>query len=465
MLRYFLYSLITLTILSCKKSNFLDAKSNQALIIPEDLDELQSLMDNINVNNGTGQGIIPALGEIGADNYYALRFPTTSSGPVLRSLYLWDHKINTPNTTRLYDWDYPYRCILYSNIAMEGLSKLVPNPSEVSQFNNIKGSALFNRSHMFYQLAQVFAVPFINEGIDDKFGIPLKLTADVNDLPNRSTVTETYNQILKDLKESVNLLPIVPEYKTRPSKAAALALIARTYQTMQNYDSSLAYSDACLQQFSSLIDFNDKSIVNTSGSPGIRQRYNPEVIFHAKIVQTNITGLMYSTSSIRVDTALYKSYSSDDLRKTVFFGSSNPGNSFKGSYDASTSALFGGIAVDEVYLIRAESYARTGKIEKAMEDLNTLLIKRWKKDAFVPFTASSPEEALNLILEERRKELIFRGLRWTDIRRLNRENANIALTRIVDGQVYTLSPNDKKYTFLIPEDVMSFHPNWAQNPR
>ncbi len=43
-----------LVISACKKSDYLDAKPDQALIIPESVEELQSLMDNLNVINGTG---------------------------------------------------------------------------------------------------------------------------------------------------------------------------------------------------------------------------------------------------------------------------------------------------------------------------------------------------------------------------------------------------------------------------
>jgi len=57
-------------------------------------------------------------------------------------------------------------------------------------------------------------------------------------------------------------------------------------------------------------------------------------------------------------------------------------------------------------------------------------------------------------LTERRRELIMRGLRWSDIRRLNLEGAGITQTRTANGKVHTLLPNDPRYALALPEDVI-----------
>ncbi|MEJ7692171.1 hypothetical protein [Daejeonella sp.] len=60
--------------------------------------------------------------------------------------------------------------------------------------------------------------------------------------------------------------------------------------------------------------------------------------------------------------------------------------------------FFGGLAVDELYLIKAECYARKGSTSAALQALNTLLEKRWKKGTFQSLTAQTADEALALIL-------------------------------------------------------------------
>ena len=79
--------------------------------------------------------------------------------------------------------------------------------------------------------------------------------------------------------------------------------------------------------------------------------------------------------------------------------------------------------------------------------------------------AFNQEEALALVLTERRKELLFRGLRWTDLKRYNLESSSAeTLVRKIDQQEYKLDPNDLRYVFLIPSYVMTAA-KFEQNPR
>lgn len=82
----------------------------------------------------------------------------------------------------------------------------------------------------------------------------------------------------------------------------------------------------------------------------------------------------------------------------------------------------------------------------------------------MPLTASDEEAALELILNERRKELPFRGLRWSDLRRLNKEGYNITLQRKLDKN-YILPPNDRRYVLPIPHTVLNLNGNITQYPR
>ena len=100
-----------------------------------------------------------------------------------------------------------------------------------------------------------------------------------------------------------------------------------------------------------------------------------------------------------------------------------------------------------------------------MTDINSLLRKRWRRGSFTGYPAGSAGDALDTVLLERRKELAFRGLRWTDLRRLNKEGANITLTRILNGTTYTLAPNGLNYTLPIPPDVISLNKAIQPNSR
>src|SRR6185312_4130302 len=136
-------------------------------------------------------------------------------------------------------------------------------------------------------------------------------------------------------------------------------------------------------------------------------QFNKEVVYYQYDNSFSFSSILQKNS--RIDSNLVNSYSSDDLRKTAFFIPNPDGYLFKGSY--SGSSWFTGVATDELYLTRAECAARLGNASAAMNDLNTLLVTRWRTGTYIPDTTLNTNDAINKILVERRKELVFRDLR------------------------------------------------------
>lgn len=454
------YFLLCLT--SCSKDSFLNEKPDQSLVIPSNLRDYQAMLDNDFIMNGVlnGTGLVPAMGEMGADDYtisqdYFENYIT----PFKQNCVLWAKQIYTGET--VWDWNVGYISIFYANTALDGIEKITPSPDQTTAWNNIKGGALFYRAHMFYQLAQVFAPPYDKQTASSSYGIPLRLTPTVMETINRPTLEVTYRKIIDDLLEAKELLPIQPLYKTRPSRIATEALLARVYQTMEVYDSALLYADAALANNPPLLDYNTlDTTAEFSFTP-----FNDEVIFSAIMISSAGFPYPLTTGLSIVDTSLIASYSGDDLRRPCMFRDYGSGytalGGLSGGYDA-----FAGIATDELYFIRSECLARTGNIPAAMDDLNTLLMKRWKTGTFTPFTATTETEALTIILNERRKSLCFRGLRWIDLRRLNKDPRFAkTLYRYMNNQWYTLPPGDPRYTYAIPDEVTNFNPTMPQNNR
>ncbi len=104
--------------------------------------------------------------------------------------------------------------------------------------------------------------------------------------------------------------------------------------------------------------------------------------------------------------------------------------------------------------MRAECHARLGHAAQALNDLNTLLRHRWKAGTHIPVQESDPQKLLALILDHRREELPFRGLRWTDLRRLNKGGNSRTLVRNLNGNSYSLEPGNNRYTLPIPNDII-----------
>lgn len=427
-------ALISICLVSCEK-DFLEKKPDKALLIPRSLKDFQTLLDNESIMN-----LVPALGVISGDEYYLTDALYTSLSGLERNAYLWNKEIYDAGS-QLNDWNRPYQQVFYANAVLDGLEESGRESESPATWDILKGSCLFYRAHAFYQLAQVFAAPYSSNAAGEK-GIPLRLSADVTLKIPRASLKETYDRIIADLETAVLLLPDKTDYKTRPSKVAAYALLARVFLSMKDYDKALINAESALSKYSSLVDYNTLNMALNKPILGT----NEEIIFYSSVMSYSFA------SRAIIPVADYNAYHINDLRKTAFFLKNVSGDwNFRGTYTGNLM-FFGGIAVDELYLIKAECLARKGNTSTALQALNTLLEKRWKKGTFQSLTAQTADEALVLILAERKKELLLRGTRWTDLRRLNSESRfAVALSRSVSNQQAVLQPNEKRYILPIPD--------------
>ncbi|HYF29815.1 MAG TPA: RagB/SusD family nutrient uptake outer membrane protein [Chitinophagaceae bacterium] len=463
---------------SCKKG-WLDVKPEKSLVLPKTIADFQALLDNTDANRGAGIRFNtwqPSLDEVGADDFYVTSSDWNSSQTHTKNAYIWASEIfpDVDPGNRL-DWEYPYKRIFYCNIVLEGLENIVPvTVSEQIAWKQAKGHALFLRAYSHYTVAQLFCKPYTKNQAATDLGIPLRLESDINIPSVRSTVQATYDQIIADLRSALELLPVAtpiannPTYIYRPTQAATNAMLARVYLSMEDYENALKYANESLNLYSTLINFN---LFRRKGANGqflnghtYTRTTNTEILFDNSLIDYSIL----RTNRCIVDSSLYKMYDSSDLRKTMFFFLINnrPGHSFFGSYIGNGAVYFSGLATDEMYLIRSECNARLGNVGAAMYDLNTLLRNRWdEKMPYTDIAETDPDKALRIILNERRKELCFRGLRWTDLRRLNKDTRfAVTLTRQINGNTYTLEPNSKYYVLPFPPEVIQLS-NMQQNPR
>lgn len=450
------YAFFTILICISCSQNFLEIKPNKVLVVPQNLVDFEALLDNTDILNYN----VEPLGEVSSDDYY-LGFDIWQSlyEVSARNAYTWASDIFEEQAIpRGMGWLFSYRKILYANIVLEGLEK-INKEADKQKWENLKGSALFYRSWAFFQLSQIFGFPYHEIGNNSEYGIPLRLESDINSITTRATVKETYEQMISDLEIAIQLLPEIPLITTRPSRPAAHALLAKIYLQMNEFELALIQADNCLQLKSSLMDYN--LIDNTLNFPF--EQLNTEVIFHATLSNLGI----FQPARLIVDSLLFNLYEDNDIRKKAFFIFSNGYQRFKGSYSGS-DLFFAGIATDEIYLIRAECNARLGNVDIAIKDLNHLLIHRYEKEQFTNFYTNSSEEVITRILKERRKQLVFRGIRWHDLRRFNLfdldNSYQSSLVRNLNGQLYTLPPNDLRYILPIPNEVIALT-GIKQNPR
>lgn len=439
-----------LLFISCKKTDdWLDIKRNKSDVLPTSLPDLQAIMDNdIYMNTN-----YPSLGLVSTDNLY---IPDDRLGAVStagRNAYLWAKDIYGVGSVP--EYTNPYQKIANANIVLERLNLITLTPANQQQWENIKGQALFIRSFCFYYLAQLFCKAYDSVTASADLGIPLRTISDPSVVLGRSTVAQTYQRMIDDATSAAQLLPEIPQYSTRASKAAANALLAKLYLNMSAYRKALQHAEFCLAAKNDLLDYNGNLI-----EPGSTYRFpayknsggNPEIIFYAQgYVVSEVNA---GAGAGFADPQLYLMYDDDDRRKTIFFrqhanGLMEPMGRYSG-----TNRLFAGISTNEIYFIRMECNARLGNPTAALADLNKLLRLRFITNTFTDITEPDADNLLQLVLNERRKELAFHALlRWEDLRRLNKDTRfALSLQRNSNGITYLLPPNDNRYLFPIPND-------------
>jgi hypothetical protein len=427
---------------ACKK-DFLDVRPNKGLLVPAALSDLRVLLDNTDVFN-----IRPNLTQLADGDYY-----TNDAGyrsydlDMERNSYTWSKDIFAGINAG--EWNTPYKQIFYTNVVLEAFGKLPQAEASSADGRTIKGTALFYRAFALYNLVSEFALPYDPATAATAPGVPVRLDPDVTQKVGRGTVAGTYAQILADLAAARQSLPLTSTYKTRPTVAVLQALQARIALSMEDYSAAARYADSALVTNHTLLDYNTLSPTASRPFPRALPNGNDEVSFYSGLLPYTFDG---TSAPTYVDPLLYQSYNEHDLRKTIFFRLATPGNyKFKGNYNGSVT-LFGGLANDELYLIRAECRARAGDADGAMADLNTLLVTRWATGTFIPYQAANADDALVKVLQERRKELVGRNLRWSDLRRLNKDpRFRVTLNRTVNGVVYTLEPGNPRYVYPIPD--------------
>lgn len=434
-------------LISCE--GFLDPKPDQSMVVPTTVEDIRSLLDNTKVFCRQ-----PSLPIIAGDEFYMLEGAFSGFSLLEQSVYSWadDPYQGQP----VGDWSVPYEQVFYANVALDAIEK--SGNYDNAELQKLKGEALFHRAYAYFQLLQEFTPAFAqNGGNGEALGLVLKDNPDVNINPGRTDLESSYSQMLDDLSLSIELLPDLQLPKSRPGRAAALGLLARVYLTQFGYSEAAEAAAEALELYpEGGMNFNE---MNVNASRPF-DRFNEETIFYSQMISYSY----FYSRQVAVDTLLIQSYQEGDLRLPAYFDENQPGIfNYTGKHTGNT-AMFGGLTVGELQLIAAEGYVRSGDDSLAQKYLNDLIKKRIQPEFYDQVTLIG-DDLLEAILLERKKELIGRGIRWSDLRRLNQEvGYSTEIRRTIAGEELVISPTSPKYVFPIPMEEIQ-RSGIRQNPR
>ena len=362
-------------------------------------------------------------------------------------------------------WFASYNRIYYYNTVIDNIMD-AEGPSE-QQKHSIRAEALISRALEYLYLVNGYAKHYDVRTADTDPGVPLILDEDISkkDLV-RASVKDVYAQIQSDLQAALPNLPAQPKGNAfRASKAAGYGILAKMYLYMGNYAEALKAANEVLEINNSLLDLKKYAVVKVQSSIG---RTNvPQDIDNPENIYIKFAPYVYGLSSkVFGSDELISLFSEDDMRLQVYF-TKNFRNIPTDKY-VWAPYLRANLAVSspEIYLIAAECEAREGSIERAIALINKLRDNRIKNNTDI--VATDRNDALQKVLEERRRELAMSGMvRYIDLKRLNQESQFAKTVTHVTGEgTFSLEPNSPLYVLPIPAKVMRFNKNsMKQNER
>lgn len=475
-------------VLSC--NDFLSEKpSKTTSLVPETVDHLETLLNGYSSFYQEGNRAVV----FGSDDYglYKELYQAKSSayGIVAVEFATWDIQY-LPDDTRESFWANEYKKIFIANMVLDYLPKV---SGDADTKLKLKAEAHFIKAYSYFVLANTYCLPYtaVNK---NEMGLVLKNSVSFDEPLPRATLEATYQEIESNLKEaqklSVGMTMANNKYRSwRASKPAVDAFAARYYLNLNNYTEALKYADEALKGHDVMMDYNtdmrySSKVQTVTINSGLPTQEVVEIKYpYTHDNQSDMTDMMewkefyyfrmlynegwwYIPSSellnlydheydLRYKYHMVKNYSYDR-------GLTKPAYEYPGYVFFYKDRLPSGPTVAEMLLIKAECQARQGSYAEAMNTVNILRAKRISNEApanVINLTASSKEEAITKVLQERRRELPFTQ-RWFDIRRFNNNDDSsddVVLTRefypytnsgIMGKEPlknYTLEKNSRRY--------------------
>lgn len=349
----------------------------------------------------------------------------------------------------------------------------------------VEGEARFIRGIMYLELVRFFAEPYANGQANDHPGVPLVTTPTAgitdDDYPARSSVNDVYTFIVSELTQAKQLLSEFTnagENGGRATASTSAAFLARAYMAMGSWELAAEEADFVIENFGGYSALNE-----TPRSAFNNETYTSEDVFmilqntssHAGQANDGIGTFFasldgYGRSDIHVQTMHMDMFDDpDDLRAQItddpeittiddvpdmyYIGIGTRPNNLMSSKWGKYFANINVIRLAEMILTRAEAnFRNTSSIgADPIDDINAI---RSRAEA-VEFVTLD----LDIIFEERYRELCFEGRLLDDIRRFEKD------VTIPDGPEAgdVLTWDSPRLVLPIPQREIDINPNLVQN--
>lgn len=466
-MRIFKYTLLILGLLSLQacSEDVLDQTPDHVIsekLVLNSVEKLDKLLTGTYNEVSRGAYLGRVLYKRAAVKGTDFRFVQTTFNPREYELIGYKYEESANNSGSCEDfWRQSFKAINNLNLIINNVE--AAEGSDTAK-REILGEALGLRGMVYFDLARTFAYPWIRAGASSQ-GLPLKLTEEV--VVERSTLGETYDQILLDLKTAHDLLAEntweqgSTKYLT---KTGVKALMARVYLYKEDWENALKYAEeviasrgeANLMGVDSYVfdDYNSESLFelsitsqNSLGSNGLGAQFDMKNGGQGDVIATQTFVNLLGAYENDPRAALLEEDKEGTQQQFVKYNNRSDG----GGLSAHNIPV---LRLSEMYLIAAEAAAHGagGGDTEAQNYLNTLIQNRTTNLAAHEATETG-DALLERIAQERRRELALEGhgvydyiRRGKDIIRPVDEHVNTG----VDAANLDISATDNRTICPIP---------------
>ncbi|MGE7777555.1 RagB/SusD family nutrient uptake outer membrane protein [Chitinophaga sp. NPDC101104] len=363
-----------------------------------------------------------------------------------------------------------YGAISRYNLILQNIDKITDGTAV--QIARLKAEARTLRAYVHFVMLNLYARPYNPATASGDNSICIKKDFDLETLEKPVTVAQAYDFIETELRQSVGDLAQFPDNAFHPSKAFGYGLLAKMHLYKREFAKA---KEAAQQSLASNNYIFDLVKYYNEGQVEPVDIGMQENLYYGITGNTNNTPYTYTISKEMV-----AMFGTQDTRMMALFSTTSPvvqNGSGTASFIKNVSGAgrycynAAGMRTTEVYLTLAECLCREGNVSEAMKLVNDIRRKRMLPAGYVAATAATPAAALDTVLVERRKELLFGHNRFWDQRRLAQDPGHAVtvvrkfpvVVTTVPQQTYTLQPGSHLYVIPFDRNVIINNPNIVQN--
>jgi len=395
-------------------------------------------------------------------------------------------------------WYISYKVINGANTVIEIINKKKDLTAEDQQ---LLGENYFIRAFAHFNLLKFYAKTYTHGDPNSNLGVIIRKSTSEDGKKARATVKECYDFIEEDLKTAADLMN-TSRGTQFASQEAAWALLSRLYLYKEDNDNTILYADKVINSgrfsletassypdlFANSISSNEAiflvaftpvdnrgkfgsiaSMYYSDGNSGWGEEFaSPSLqelmAEHQEDVRWSYIDTLYKDDG----TAIQKKNGLEVFWIMKFSNQDGDPNL--------SSPIF--LRLSEMYLNKAEAYAKKSNPTLAFENINEIRKNRGLEASLITDVPEG-KTLLDVVLDERRIELAFEGHRTTDLFR-NKKNlereywgyhlpgltiADIHLNTVPTGYSnITIDWNTNRNIYYIPTDEILANELCVQNP-